>query len=252
MGFAALAGVTMTFDSPTTIIARGSIGVSPGTSITGPYKLQNGYSYLNSANARACATDANNAYNDASVATCQYNLAASDLSGLTLLKGVYCSAPGSFSIAASSVLYLDARNVIGAQWVFQTDTTVITGAYSSILLTNGAKAANIWWAVGTSATIGTYSVFVGTLLTQVSISFGYRCKIIGRCLALNSVTFAGNVTIVVPPSLPTGQPTLSPTGTPTAVPTLRKTCLPTSRPTSQPTGTPTPSKSHKNVSLYSS
>ena len=235
--FAVLAGDSITFNSPTTTIASGSIGVSPGTTITGPYYLQNGNTYLNSANAKACAISVNSAYNDASVATCQHNLAASDLSGLTLLEGVYCSAPGTFSIAASSVLYLDARNVPSAQWVFQTDTTVITGASSSIALINGANAANIWWAVGTSATIGTYSVFVGTLLTHVSVTLGYRSKIIGRTFAMSSVTLAGDVTVIVPPS-PTVKPTSSPTSAPTAVPTTLKTYLPTSLPTRPPIGKP--------------
>ena len=246
LGFVALAGVTITFDAPLTTIASGSIGVSPGKTITGSYRLKNGYAYLNTANAMACAADASNAYNDASVAMCRNNLATSDLSGLTLTRGVYCSAPGTFSIAASSILYLDAQNVLNAQWVFQTDTTVITGAYSSIALINGAKAANVWWAVGTSATIGTYSVFVGTLLTQVTVSFGYRSKIIGCSFALNSITVAGNVTFVVPPSLSSAQPTSSPSGVHTVLPTIRKSSLPTGLPVGQPTGKPTSFKTRVN------
>jgi hypothetical protein len=68
--------------------------------------------------------------------------------GSTLGPGVYCSEPGTFTISAAGKLTLDGENNPHAQWVFQTTTTVVTAASTSIVLKNGAQAKNVFWSVG--------------------------------------------------------------------------------------------------------
>jgi hypothetical protein len=157
-----------------------------------------------------CADDFNGAYNDASVATCQFNLAAAALDGLTLAPGVYCSAPGTFSLAAAGVLNLDARNNSGSQWIFQTATTVTIGDGGIVNLINGGQATNVYWAVGTSVTTGSHARFIGNVMAQTSITFGFQSSINGRAFALNTVVYSGNVTTTLPPISPTGQPSSAP------------------------------------------
>lgn len=212
--FVAFGGAKIAFQAKITAIVRGSIGTAPGTSITGTYNLITGTAYLNTGPALTCKSDLARAYNDASVATCEFNLAAAALDGLTLYPGVYCSVPGTFSMAASGLLILDAQNNSNSQWVFQSATTVITGAGSSIRLINGGKPNNIYWAVGTSATTGSDSKFIGNILALTSITLGYQTILSGRAFALNTVTFAGNITVNQPPIDPTSQPSSAPSTQP--------------------------------------
>lgn len=209
--FTAFAGVTISFNSIKTSILDGSLGTAPGTSITGDYVVRgNSQVYLNTGPALTCRMDFTSAFNDASVATCNNYLAAAALDGLTLAPGVYCSAPGTFSLAAAGVLILDARNNTGAQWIFQTATTVITGAASVVRFINGGKANNVYWAVGTSMTSGVNALFIGNILAQTSITLGAESSLNGRSFALNTVTFSGNVSVILPPIAPTGQPSSAP------------------------------------------
>jgi hypothetical protein len=158
--FAVLAGTSVTFGSGNTSIASGSVGVSPGTSVTGTYQLSSrGTTEINSASAQASVYDLGTAYNTASTASCQYVLSNSELSGLTLTPGVYCSSSGLFTIAKLAYLTLDAQNGTNAVWVFQTTTTLTTGDFSSMILKNKALPKNVYWAVGSSASIGIYSFY---------------------------------------------------------------------------------------------
>ncbi|CAM6001832.1 unnamed protein product [Sphagnum balticum] len=100
---------------------------------------------------------------------CTNTLANSDLDGVTLLPGVYCAASGVFTISASA-LYLDAQGDASAQFIFQTTTTVITAGNTNITLVNGALAKNIFWQVGSSATLGASSFFIGQIFAAVSIT----------------------------------------------------------------------------------
>jgi hypothetical protein len=208
--FIALAGVKIKFDSKRSVIVSGSIGTSPGASIEGDYELKRGQAYLNTGPALTCYVDFTGAYNDASVATCQFKLAAADLSGLTLAPGVYCSDPGTFSIATSGIVILDAQNNSDSQWVFQTATTVISGDDSVMKFINGGKSNNVYWAVGTSHTSGINAYFIGNILAQTSITLGSMSRLDGRAFALQTVTYSGNVTTSLPPIAPTSQPSSAP------------------------------------------
>jgi Ice-binding-like len=151
--FAVLAGSVADFENALTVVKTGSVGNYPGTSITGNYRLIGGTLESATPAAHACANDMYSSAKNASLLPCTYTLPNSLLSG-TLFSGVYCSSPGTFSIALQTTIYLDARNVSSAVFMFRAATTVIAGYYSSIILINKAQAANVYWYVGSSATIG--------------------------------------------------------------------------------------------------
>jgi hypothetical protein len=197
--FAVLAGTTLTFGSGQTVITNGSIGVSPGTTaVSGNYSLTSGSTYLNTAKAISCASDLATAYTTASTVTCDHAGTSSDLSGLTLKTGVYCSANGKFSIGNLKSLTLDAVNVTGVTWIFQTTTTLTASASSSILFHNGALSENLYWAIGSSVSIEYDSFFAGTILATSSISIAAYVKLDGRVLSKEAVTFAGYSTATLP------------------------------------------------------
>lgn len=93
--------------------------------------------------------------------------ANSELGGLTLQAGVYRYTSG---VSLTGILTLDGGGNADASWVFQITSTLITASASSIVLTNGASACNVYWAVGSSATLGAASEFVGNILAESSIS----------------------------------------------------------------------------------
>jgi hypothetical protein len=189
--FAVLAGTSITFGSGETVIDSGSVGVSPGTSITGNYELKSGTTELNSNLAISGTYDLDTAYNTASTASCQYILSNSELSGLTLIPGVYCSSTGKFTIAKLSFVTLDALNKTESVWVFQTTTTVVTDDDSSMFLINGALPKNIYWAVGSNAKVGNSAFFAGNLIAQSTIEFKPYAILDGRGLSFADVKFEG-------------------------------------------------------------
>jgi hypothetical protein len=120
-GFALHAGTAVSFDGGLTTVYTGDVGVAPGTAVTGSYSLQTGALQANSALAILCAASKLDTFAQLTNLTCdQANTrAASDLSGLTLLPGVWCSASGFFVFSAAT-LTLDAAGDANAVWVFQT------------------------------------------------------------------------------------------------------------------------------------
>ena len=188
MNSAVQAGTDITFGGSKTTITSGDIGVAPGTSITGNYQLQSGTAHRDDAYAQQCASDMKTAYSQAASQTCT-NLIASDLGSLTLTSGVYCTPSGKFIVSAGTVT-LDGQGNPYAEWVFQTESTLVTAGATSFKLVNNARAANVYWAIGSSATLGSSSNFVGNILAQVSITLGSGSAIVGRGLAEAAVTFA--------------------------------------------------------------
>ncbi len=141
-----------------------------------------------------CAADELIAYNQAAGALCTSLLAQSDLSGMTLYPGVYCTGSGTMSISTSTVT-LDGKGNSNAVWIFQTASSLSTATATSFILQNGAQASNVFWKIGSSASIGYSSSFIGTILAYTSISFGNKAVINGRALAQAAVTFAGANTV---------------------------------------------------------
>lgn len=180
--FAVLGGASVTNTGATAII--GELGVSPGTSVTGfpPGSVTGGTIHLNDAAASSAQTDLTTAYDDLAGQTCITTISA-DLGGMTLIPGVYCS--GS-SMALTGTLTLDAEGDPDAVWVFQMpSSTLTTAAGSSVLLINGGQQSNVFWQVGSSATLGTNTAFAGNIIAFTSITLNTGASVSGRVLARN-------------------------------------------------------------------
>ena len=221
LNFVVLGGSTVTFDGTTTYLHSGNVGTFPGTSITGSKVLEKGSVESATVFAGLAAKDRATVYNLLSALMCMQVSASGDMSGLTLATGVYCSASGTLSTVAYGVVTLDGRSDATSQWVFQAASTVITGGYSSMVLINGGLASNVYWRVGSSATIGLSSTFVGTILAYASVTFGHDSVMIGRALAGAAVTFESGSSLTLSTSYSSSSSTLSSVdaGVPTSAPT---------------------------------
>lgn len=194
--FAVLAGAGITITGATTI--AGDIGTFPTPSITGLVNLTlNGVNHAGDAVTQAAKIDLLDAYNDAAgrTPTTTYG-SIFDLGGLTLQAGVY-NDPSSFGLTGT--LTLDAMGDPNAVWIFQTGSTLITATNSIVNLVGGAQASNVFWQVGTSATLGTGTDFAGSILASESITMNTGAMIEGGLYALNgAVTLDGNTIAAVP------------------------------------------------------
>jgi serine protease AprX len=188
--FAVLAGTTVTNTGPSTI--NGNLGLSPGTAVTGfgPGTVD-GTTYAADAIALKAQSDLTIAYADAAARTPPVS-AAADLGGLTLTPGVYQNAS---SLGLTGTLTLDAQGDPNAVFVFQAGSTLITGSASQVKLVNGAQACNVFWKVGSSATLGTGTVLAGNILALTSISINDDVTLHGRALARNGAVTLINDTI---------------------------------------------------------
>lgn len=200
--FAILAGTGITNTGITTI--AGDIGSFPTPTITGASSIYlNGTNYGGGLVSQAAKNDLINAYSDA-VGRSATNIygAVFDLAGLTLPGGVYRD-PTSFAL--SGTLTLDAQGDADTVWLFQAGTTLSTGANSLVNLINGAQADNVFWQVGSSATLGADTDFAGNILAYTSITLGHGARIDGGLYAVNgAVTLdtnaINNLTTVPEPS----------------------------------------------------
>jgi hypothetical protein len=199
--FAVLGSSTVTNTGPT--IVTGDLGVSPGTAITGfpPGIVVGGAIHAADAVAGQAQTDTTTAYNNLAGQACDFTLTGQDLGGMTLVPGVYCF---SSSAQLTGALTLDAGGDPDAAWVFQIGSTLTTASNASVLLVNGARACNVFWQIGSSATLGTGTSFVGSILALASITLTTDVDVFGRALAQNgAVTMDSNTVSVsacgVPP-----------------------------------------------------
>ncbi|MEJ0089175.1 MAG: ice-binding family protein [Limisphaerales bacterium] len=115
--------------------------------------------------------------------------AGAELGGKTLVAGVYESPSGSYGITGDVTLFGGPDDV----WVFQMASTLTVAVSARVILTGGAQARNVFWQVGSSATLGTSSVFNGTIMAYASITMNASSTLDGRALAQNgAVTFNGD------------------------------------------------------------
>ncbi len=206
--FGVLAGSSITNSGPT--IINGDIGVNPGTSITG-FGASSGVAGPGTVNGSQrkppdpavvqATLDLTTASIDAAGRSlCFVTIASGELGGLTLTPGLYRSGISSFAITSSD-LTLDAQGDSQAVFIFQTSSSTLdVNNGRAVILAGGAKASNVFWSVGTSATIGTTAAFKGTILADQSISINTGATIEGRALAhIGGVTLLSNqVTIPAP------------------------------------------------------
>jgi hypothetical protein len=185
-----LAGSTVTSTGATSL--AGDLGVSPGAAVTGfPPGTLTGTMHKGDATSAAAMVDLTTAYNDAAGRTVGPVSVAGNLGGLTLPPGLYKST-SSLSISSGD-LTLNAGGDANAVFIFQMASTLTTTAGRAVILSGGAKAANVYWQVGSSATLGTTSAFKGTILANQSITLSTGASLNGRALArIGAVTLAGN------------------------------------------------------------
>jgi Ice-binding-like/Bacterial Ig-like domain/Quinohemoprotein amine dehydrogenase, alpha subunit domain III len=192
--YAILAGSTVTSVGPT--IINGDLGVSPGSAVTGfPPGIVNGTIHVPpDTTVPVAKVDLTTAYNDAAGRSTNVIVQATgELGGLTLAPGLYKAPAGSFAITSVD-LTLDAQGDPNAVWIFQMPSSTLTvGNGRQVILAGGAKASNIFWQVGSSATLGTTVKFKGNILASQSITFQTGATLDGRALTqIAAVTLDSN------------------------------------------------------------
>ena len=206
--FAVLGGSTVTNTGPSVI--SGDVGVYPGTAVVGfpPGLVNNGTVHAADAVALQAQSDVTTAYDDAAGRTPAVT-ESSDLGGQTLAPGVYQAAS---AMSLTGTVTLDAGGDQSAVFIFQAGSTLITASSSSVNLIGGAQACNVFWQVGSSATLGTTTSFVGTILALTSASLDTGATLQGRVFARNgAVTLDDNV--ITQPGCATTSPTTTTTTT---------------------------------------
>lgn len=225
--FAVLGSTTVTNTGST--VVNGDLGLSPGTSVTGftfsvspgpGTVVLPGTPHIADALAGQAKTAASGAFTNLGLQACDSDLSDQDLGGMTLVPGVYCF---SSSAQLTGILTLNAQGDPNAVWIFKMGSTLTTASGSSVVFSNGGSGpgCNVFWRVGSSATLGTTTAFVGTIIADHDITLTTGATVNGRVLALGAsadgaVTLDTNtITPVVCASTPTPTPTASPTASST-------------------------------------
>jgi hypothetical protein len=205
--FAVLAGSTVTNTGPSLI--NGDLGVWPGTAFVpgAPPATVNGAIHAGDTAAQQAKASLTVAFNNAAGLTVGVVGVAGDLGGQTLAPGLYKSTS---TLAITGDLILDGNGDPNAVFIFQIGSALTVATHGRVVLSGGAKAANVFWQVGSSATLGTYSALKGTILAYASITIATGATLDGRALAenaavtldTNAVTMQTSITLP-PPVAPT-------------------------------------------------
>jgi hypothetical protein len=249
--YAVLAGSTVTNTGVSNI--SGDLGVSPGTAVVGfpPGLVTGGVIHAGDANAAQAEQDLVTAYDTAAGETPQTPVGP-DLAGQTLVAGIYGNSNAAGTLGLTGTLTLDGKNDPNGLFVFQADSTLITASGASVRLINGANPCNVYWKVGSSATLGTSTEFVGNILALTSISLDTDANVQGRVLARNGAVTLDSNDVSRPScaATPTGggggatptaaaTPTAGTTGTPTGGTTPTTPTTPAASPSGSTGGTTT-------------
>jgi len=200
--FKVLAGstVTSTPTPPGTTITGGDLGLSPGTSVTGfpPGTVTPpGVMHVADPTAAQAQTDLTAAYNYAAgIVLPAPQVLQGDLTGLVLAEGTYKTASSTGIGTVGGILTLTGNS--SSVFVFQIGSTLTTLSTTQVVLTGGVLPSNVFWQVGSSATLGTNSVFVGTIMAQASITLTTGASLQGRALARTGQVTMDNNTIFDP------------------------------------------------------
>ncbi len=215
--FGVLGGSTVT--STGSSVVAGELGVSPGSAIVGfPPGIVTPPATIHAADAVAAQaqSDLGAAYVALAATPATADLTGTDLGGLTLPPGVY-----SFSTSAqlTGTLTLDALGNPASVFIIRTGSTLTTASGSSVSVIHGGSSCNVFWQVGSSATLGTTTNFSGNILALSSVTLNTGASLSGRALARNgAVTLAGNS--ISPCAAGGGGGTGGPGGSVAPVPTL--------------------------------
>ena len=187
--FAVLAGQGITNTGTTTI--AGDVGTSPNPSTDGGLVVT-GQNRGNDSVSADAQVDLVTTYNDLAGAGPTTPIAAGQLGGKTVTAGVHNS--GAFAIDLTGTVTLDGGGNPDAVFIFQSPSALNTASGSSVLLTNGAQACNVFWQVTSTATLETTTAFTGTIVALTSINLRTGATVEGRLLARNgAVDLQGNI-----------------------------------------------------------
>src|SRR5579864_9505254 len=205
--FTVLAGSTVTSTGNSQV--TGDLGVSPGTAVTGfPPGTVIGTIHAGDPAAAQAIADLTTAIGDASGRSVGPVSVAGNIGGRTLAPGLYKST-SSLAISSGN-LTLDAQGDANAVFIFQIASSLTTTAGLQVILAGGAQASNIFWQVGSSATLGTNSIFQGTIMADQSISLATGATLDGRALArIGGVTLEANAVTKPAASTSTGTPAIN-------------------------------------------
>jgi len=200
-GFGILGATPVVSSTGPTAITGGDVGIWPAASITGfPPATTTGAFHRGDAVAQQAQSDLTVAYNNAAGAPGGAALTA-DIGGQTLPAGVY-KATTTLGITGDLTLTGNANAI----WIFQVGTALTTAAgttggvpNSRVILIGGAQAKNVTWQIGSSATLGTFSLFQGNILAQASITLGTSATLNGRALARTGAVTLDSNPVNVPP-----------------------------------------------------
>ena len=196
--YAVLGAATVTSTGATTIV--GDLGVSPGTALTGSPTVTGTVHLADGAAAKAQA-DATLAYVDAAGRIGAPVIVAGNLGGKTLAPGLYTSL-SSLEISSGD---LTLSGGVDDVWIFQMGSTLVTTTGRKVILSGGAQSANVFWQVGSSATIGGGSIFKGTVMASQSITVVTGANVEGRLLArVGQISLDSNIITVPRPANPAG------------------------------------------------
>jgi Ice-binding-like len=174
---------------------KGDLGVSsPGISPTGfpPGKIT-GTIHSGDASSAAAQGKLTPAYNSLAANTCNTSLTGQDLGGRTLTQGVYC-----FTSSAQLTGKLTLSGNASSVFIFKIASALNTASNSSVVMTGGSQARNVYWQVGSSATLGTGTAFKGNIVALTSISLGTGASLSGRAMARNGAVTMDNNAISMP------------------------------------------------------
>ncbi|MEO5838819.1 MAG: ice-binding family protein, partial [Acidimicrobiales bacterium] len=195
--YSVLGASTVTNTGSSTL--NGSLGLWPGTSITGfpPGKvIPPATTETTNAAAQQAQSDLTAAYINAAGRPVDATTTA-NLANLNLRAGVY-AGPSKSPLSLTGPLILDGAGDPGSVFIFQTDSTLTTASGSTVTLINGAQECNVFWQVGSSATLGTGSVFAGNILALSAITVTNSVTVRGRALARNAAVTLDNDTFTTP------------------------------------------------------
>ena len=248
----ALAATTPSLGAATTfgVLSSTYTNTSAGTTINGDLGYTTGPAMAPTVNGATHAADSvyaqagidqNAALNNLNSQACTFTFASGPVDLATdtthgpigvYTPGVYCTS-GAASIGSGGIALSGAGT-----FIFRVSGALTTVANSTVSLTNGASACNVFWTPSAATTLGANSTFIGTNIDPAGITIGSTVNRIGRSLAFGGTVTTNADTMTVPTCTaptPTPVPTATPTPTPTASPTLTPT------PTPAVTATPTPS-----------
>lgn len=194
VNFAVHGGSKVAFNGGLTVVSKGDVGMSPGTSITGNYAVKDGSTEINSNLANHCAATRIEVYDAIRAKDCPEANKRNEVGGQTIGPGVYCDSGAPMSLSTGDLTLSGP-----GEYFFQASSSFLSSLNTKVILTNGAEAKDVFWSVGTSATLGTSSEFQGTMIAHASIVLQTKSTLkAGRALAGAAVDFESSNSVTLP------------------------------------------------------